>query len=315
MRVSLSESLNLLKNGQVVALPTETVYGLAAALDNPEAIKKIFQLKGRPSSNPLIIHVGSIESILPFITEAPPHFFDLAEKFWPGPLTIILPIHTELVPEIARAALPTAGFRIPSHPLTLELLHLSPPVVMPSANISGKPSSTHPAHVENDFGSDFPVLDGGPCKKGVESTILYFDGTHWKMGRLGAIEPDLFIPVLGYAPQVVLKQSGQLMELKQPICPGQLFRHYAPKAKLLTDPRYREEVKFILGFRERNYRGDAQVICLGSEQDPYEVAENLFDALRRLDLEGASSAWVDMDFPRAGLWMTIAERLERAMER
>lgn len=313
MRVSLSEAQSLLKEGQVVALPTETVYGLAALLDNPEAIKKIFLLKGRPSSNPLIIHVGTVEAIEHYAKDLPPRFFDLAENFWPGPLTLILPIIPERIPEIARAGLPTAGFRIPNHPLTLELLKVSPPLVMPSANISGSPSSTHPDHVEEDFGKQFPVLDGGACPKGVESTILYYDEGIWKVGRLGAIAAELFIPILGYQPLFDIKSTAQ----KRPICPGQLFRHYAPKAKLLIDPKEKYQAQFILGFRERNYLHEKEskikIICLGSEKDPYEVAENLFNALRRLDLEGASAAWIDMDFPRTGLWITIAERLERAM--
>lgn len=309
MRISLSQAISLLRSGQVVAVPTETVYGLAACLDQPAAIERIFALKRRPKANPLIIHVTNMEGTKPYVTQYPPKFAELSKTFWPGSLTCILPV-TANVPEVVRAGLSTAGFRVPDLQLTRELIKETGPLVMPSANLSGRPSATSPEHVEHDFGIYFPVLDGGACPKGVESTILLYQEEEWVIVRLGALPPEAFVEVLGYEPRVVKKTEGS-----QPLCPGQLFRHYAPKARLILGDREEiEDSHFILGFKERPYPKDKRVIILGSLSDPEEVAENLYRALRQLDEDGATKAWVDMDFPREGLWQTIAERLNRAGE-
>lgn len=308
MRVTLKEALNLLQNGEVVALPTETVYGLAAAINQPQAIRNIYKLKGRPSTNPLIIHVDAIKTIEAYVQEFPPKFYDLAEVFWPGPLTIILPVNEEIVPEIVRAGLPTGGFRIPNHPLIRELLKLSGPLVMPSANLSGKPSATDADHVEHDFGIEFPVLDGGSAAKGLESTILFYQGEHWVIGRMGAIEPEAFAAVLGYRPEFAGASD-------KPICPGQHFRHYAPKAEILLKKEELDQAKVILGYRERRYPEGKRVIFLGSKDDPAGVGENLYRVLRQLDQEHIDEVWVDMDIPAKGLWGTIEERLRRAAKK
>lgn len=311
MRISLSEAIDKLRHGQVIAVPTETVYGLAACLDQPHAIEQIFALKGRPRANPLIIHVVDKEAIRPYTSDEPSGFEALAQAFWPGALTCILPVNTSNVPAIARAGLPTAGFRVPAHPLTRALLKETGPLVMPSANLSGRPSATCAQHVEDDFGQDFPVLDGGNCPNGVESTILLYQNPEWVIVRLGALPAESFQVVLGYQPRVVLKASSEV----QPLCPGQLFRHYAPRAHLfLGNTEGLQQATFVLGFKERLYPPDKRLILLGSFTNPQEVAENLYHALRQLDQEGATLAWVDMDFPREGLWQTIAERLQRAGE-
>jgi L-threonylcarbamoyladenylate synthase len=309
MRISLHQATQALLQGQVVAVPTETVYGLAAPLNNEAAIKQIFALKGRPANNPLIIHIAKTSDIDPFITHLPPDFEVLAQHFWPGPLTLILPIKTDCVLSSVRAGLPTAGFRIPNHPVTLELLTATGPLVMPSANLSGKPSATDPQHVEDDFGLDFPVLEGGKCQKGVESTILCYQYDQWVIVRLGSLAPEVFQAVLGYQPVLVKTEKNQI-----PLCPGQLFRHYAPRAKLILDGSPPADIPFILGFKERLYPKNARLLILGSIHNPQEVAENLYNTLRQLDHENAALAWIDMEFPRTGLWLTIAERLKRAGE-
>jgi len=309
MRISLLQAISLLRTGQVIAVPTETVYGLAACLDCPEAIERIFELKKRPRSNPLIIHVADWLEIHHYATHYPPDFEKLALTYWPGPLTCILPVDAR-VPSLARAGLLTAGFRVPNLALTRQLIKAAGPLLMPSANLSGRPSATRPEHVEEDFGADFPVLDGGVCAKGLESTILLYQKSKWVIVRLGSLPAEKFTPILGYQPLFVQKEQGD-----QPLCPGQLFRHYAPRARLiLGDLTALVDSPFILGFRERDYPVSKRVIALGSLARPEEVAENLYQSLRQLDLEGASVAWVDMDFPREGLWQTIAERLIRAGE-
>jgi L-threonylcarbamoyladenylate synthase len=307
MRITLLQAIAMLRSGQVLAVPTETVYGLAACLTQPVTIERIFTLKGRPRANPLIIHVADWHEICHYTTHYPPGFEALAQTFWPGALTCILPVHSK-VPSIVRAGLPTAGFRVPDLALTRQLLQETGPLVMPSANLSGRPSATRPEHVEEDFGIDFPVLDGGICSKGVESTILFYQEPEWVVVRLGALAPEVFESVLGYQPRFVQKKEGA-----QPLCPGQLFRHYAPRARLILGGAAAiAEARFVLGFKERRYPVNKRIILLGSLSQPEEVAENLYQALRQLDQEGAAQAWVDMDFPRQGLWQTIAERLMRA---
>ena len=310
MRVELETAATLLLNGNVVGVPTETVYGLAAALTHPDAISHIFRLKGRPSNNPLIIHVADASQIAPFAKAFPEDFDLLARHFWPGPLTLILPIDTAKIPEKARAGLPTAAFRVPAHPLTKELLQKTGPLVMPSANLSGKPSSTCPQHVEADFGPTFPVLDGGPCKRGVESTILYYDGSQWEIIRQGALAQEAFSAVLGYLPKIAGKEEGEA-----PLCPGQLYRHYAPAAKLILTTEFQPSMEgVVIGFEGRAYPPACRLITLGPLSNPQRAAEALYAVLRRLDLEDISSAWVDMNFPPEGLWSTIAERLRKAAQ-
>jgi L-threonylcarbamoyladenylate synthase len=306
MRIDLDRAAALLKSG-VVAIPTETVYGLAASLHSPAAIEQLFVLKGRPRKNPLIIHVASLAEVKELATALPPDFEKLA-ALWPGPLTLILKADTKLIPSQVRAGLPTAAFRIPALPLARELLKKTGPLVAPSANLSGRPSSTEPKHVEEDFGKSFPVLDGGPCQKGLESTILSYGGPEahpaWRILRQGALPLETLTQVLGYPPEIVIPEAGQ-----NPECPGQLFRHYAPKATLTLQGN----AEVILGFKERTY--DLPVLLLGSLANAEEVAHNLYFVLRELDERGIQKARVDLDLPPHGLWLTLRERLLKALQK
>lgn len=305
MRLSLNEASKLLLNGHVVAVPTETVYGLAAALNQPKAIDTIFAIKRRPSGNPLIIHVPETKVIESFSRELPDRFHDLANVFWPGPLTMVLPIDTTKVPEKVRANLPTAAFRVPRHPVAHELLQRTGSLVMPSANLSGKPSATKPEHVEKDFGDHFPIVDGGGCKCGLESTIIYFNNSQWQIIRLGAIAPEQFLPILGYVPKIQINNG-------KAICPGQMYRHYAPNAYLRLCEKGEKLSEVVIGFSDRTYPKATRVITLGDTHNPEIVAEVLYSILRQLDQEGIMEAHVDMDFPSTGLWTTIRERLQKA---
>lgn len=308
MKISVEKACELLNNGQVVGVPTETVYGLAASLSHPEAIRKVFSLKGRPAKNPLIIHLYEAKQILNYIKEAPIGFKELAAAFWPGPMTLVLPVDVEVVPAIVRADLHTAAFRVPEHEMARQLLKMSGPLVMPSANLSGSPSSTSREHVEKDFGNEFPVLDGGECRKGLESTILFFDKARWVIVRQGALSPNYFEPILGYIPEI----AGKIQD-DAPLCPGQLYRHYAPKARLrLTGLPESNDV--VIGFENRSYPKGCRLISLGHSSDPDTAAQRLYDVLRRLDHEGVEAAWVDMNFVDTGLWLTLKERLQRAAQ-
>lgn len=300
MRVTLEEAAQLLKT-QVVAIPTETVYGLAASISSPDAINRIFSLKGRPRKNPLIIHLFSPDDIESYVESLPPSYDKLA-TLWPGPLTLILDVKVETIPSTVRANLRTAAFRIPALPLARDLLALTGPLVVPSANLSGRPSSTEASHVEQDFGLAFPVLDGGVCQNGLESTILSFSEGKWVVLRQGALPPEIFIPILGYAPVINVPKDPL-----NPECPGQLYKHYSPKARLSA-----LEGEVVVGFTERSY--PKPVINLGSLERPEEVAHHLYDALRKIDEQGYNTAQVDLNFPETGLWSTIRERLTKAMQ-
>ncbi len=308
MKVDVKRAAELLLRGEVVAVPTETVYGLAASLAHPLAIDKVFSLKKRPSQNPLIIHIAHLAHMLHFLKEQPPHFEDLTHKFWPGPLSLVLSVNEQLIPEKVRANLPTAAFRIPAHPTALALLELTGPLVMPSANLSGKPSATQSRHVEEDFGESLPLLEGGNCQQGLESTILIYHSAQWHIIRQGILSGEDFASLLGYTPTITLPHS-----LEKPLCPGQSFKHYAPQARLILCEKMPHELnEVILGFEEREYAGAAKVILLGSLSQAKTVSANLYTVLRQLDREKIEVIWVDFDLPYQGLWSTIRERLQRA---
>lgn len=308
MYISIDKAAELLKAGEVVAVPTETVYGLAASLDHPAAIKRIYELKGRPSSNPVIIHLSCLEEVHKYVLALPDEFSSLANAFWPGPLTIVLPANTTAVPEIVRAGLQTAAFRVPLHPIARDLLSRTGPLVMPSANLSGTPSSTLIEHVEKDFGRDFPVLTGTSSSLGLESTILIQLHGQWHIIRQGALAAADFEDVLGYQPPLRGTES-----YTAPLCPGQFFRHYAPKAKLILMKDFSlAHGEIILGFSDKTYPEGNRIIHLGSSSDPSEIAEKLYKTLRSLDENHISTALVDINLPKTGLYLTILERLYKA---
>jgi len=306
MLISVEKAVELLNNGQVVAVPTETVYGLAGSLSKPQAIDKVFALKGRPAKNPLIIHIHDIEQLRQYAAEYPPDFDKLIEHFWPGPLTVVLKINESTISSKARAGLPTAAFRMPKSKMALNLIKKTGPLVMPSANLSGRPSSTKPEHVEQDFGTDFPVLDGGSSVLGLESTILIFTENRWTIIRQGAISREQLEKILGYRPAI----SDEKRE--DPLCPGQMFRHYAPKANIVLDHAIMNWKGVVVGFSNRKYLLATKVYSLGQSSDPSQAAENLYAVLRQLDLDGIANAHIDDDFPETGLWATIRERLLKA---
>lgn len=304
MKIDLFEAKERLLKGDVVAIPTETVYGLAASIHQPHAIQKIFLLKGRPQDNPLIVHIASVNQALDLMLSIPEDFHELAERFWPGPLTLVVPAKIDRVPNVVRASLPTVALRFPSHPLAQELLKLTGPLVAPSANLSGRPSSTLPHHVEQDFGSSFPVLDGGASSSGLESTIL-IEKNGWVMGRKGAIPQEELMDWL-------IEDSATVSS--RPLCPGQYYRHYSPLAKLTTSSTYDGTPPVVLGFIERSYPGANEVIELGSLNHPEQIGASLYDKLRLLDRRNIPAAWVDLNFPKEGLLATIAERLYKSCQ-
>ncbi len=223
--LTIDLAAKLLREGGVVAFPTETVYGLGASVFNVGAIRRIFQVKGRPQDNPLIVHISSLEQLELIVQPPPPAFFRLAESFFPGPLTILLP-KLDSVPAIVSAGLPQIGVRMPAHNMARELIEKVGPLVAPSANLSGKPSSTCAEHVWNDFGDKIDgVVDGGPCSLGIESTVIALSPQP-QILRPGSVTQAQLETVLGSSFSLAEGRS------EKPLSPGMKYRHYAPKAKV-----------------------------------------------------------------------------------
>lgn len=308
MKITVKDAAIKLNKKEVVAIPTETVYGLAASITHEEAIKKIFSLKNRPLTNPLIIHISHISQLKDFLEPLSEEVQKLMDKFWPGSLTFILPLSKNAqISSLITANLPTVAVRMPNQKDTLELINMIGPIVAPSANRSGYPSSTLISHVEQDFGDSFPVLNSETICAGLESTIIAYEDGIWKIAREGAILASDLGEILGYRPLSLSKKE-------KPICPGQHFRHYAPNAKLIL--KSYEELQnlegVIVGFTERNYHKATQLIYLGSLSNSLDLQTNLYKTLRFLDEKGISTAYVDIDFPSDDRSQILKHRMEKA---
>lgn len=224
MIVDVQTAAKLLQSGDVVALPTETVYGLAADASNVVALQKIFDLKQRPADNPLIIHVSNIRQALQLADTDSDDFSRLTNAFWPGPLTMVLLKKPEVL-DIITAGLGTVAVRMPDHPKTLAVIEKAGPVAAPSANRSGRPSPTRPDHVTDDFGDDIPIVDGGNCTVGIESTVLDLSGDQPAILRPGKVTANQIEEVLGK--KILQEPSGEDQTRRSP---GTRYSHYKPKA-------------------------------------------------------------------------------------
>ena len=230
----LLEAAALLQQGKVVGIPTETVYGLAADARNPEAVRQIFAAKGRPADNPLIVHIAEMQALEQVAAVVPPLAVKLAERFWPGPLTMILPKRSD-IPEITSGGLDTVGIRMPSHPVARALILLSGvPIAAPSANISGYPSPTTAQHVMRDMhGKIAAVVDGGGCSVGVESTVIALENDDTvRILRPGYVTKEMLEEIV---PQVTLDPAilHQLKEGQTVRSPGMKYQHYSPQAHVI----------------------------------------------------------------------------------
>ena len=290
-----SVAAELIKNGDLVAIPTETVYGLGADGLNPEAVAKIFIAKGRPQDNPLILHIADAVDMEKFCHDIPQVAYTLAEKFWPGPLTMVLPAK-DIVPKCTTAGLPTVAVRCPDNAVTRELIRLAGvPIAAPSANISGKPSTTTAQHVLHDHdGRIAAIVDGGPCRVGVESTIIDLTDERPRLLRPGGITPEQLIAVLGdlVVDKAVTAQIDKDAVVK---APGMKYRHYAPQCQVLIVAGCREKAADYI---RKHYESGDRVLCFeeelplyedcnplayGKEADLKSLSAGLFAALRILD--------------------------------
>ncbi|OBX27258.1 translation factor SUA5 [Gelidibacter algens] len=309
----IAKAVEILNNQDVVAIPTETVYGLAGNMYSEKAIRKIFEIKQRPLFNPLIVHIHSIAQIDDIAREFPDKAKVLAKAFWPGPLTLVLK-KKKSVPDVITAGRDTVAIRIPNHPVTLSLLkNLSFPLAAPSANPFGSISPTSAMHVEGYFKNTLSmILEGGDCKNGIESTIIGFENDEAVLYRLGSIPIEDIKHVIGEVKVKNKKESA-------PNAPGMLARHYAPKTKtyLVEDAEhfvkaYSDKKIGVLRFdKEMKSSNIEHVEVLSKKGDLTEAASNLYNALHKLD-----TLHLDMivaeKFPDFGLGASINDRLERA---
>lgn len=288
---SIAEAARLILAGKPVAVPTETVYGLAADATNPEAVARIYEAKGRPSFNPLIVHVPDLataQRIGDFSEDA----LSLARQYWPGPLTIVVPLRSNArIASLVTAGLSTVGLRIPDHPAMEALLRASGrPLAAPSANASGSISPTRAEHVLKSLGGRIPlIIDGGQTKRGIESTIVAATGGPLRLLRRGPIEVDAE-PV-----------SSSTIE-----APGQLASHYAPSKPLRLEATQADEDEYLIGFGD--FGGDAS---LSNSGDLVEAASRLFDLLHEADASARARIAV-APVPDEGLGAAINDRLRRA---
>ncbi|MEQ9314319.1 MAG: L-threonylcarbamoyladenylate synthase [Henriciella sp.] len=299
---AIARAATCLRGGGLVAMPTETVYGLAGDATNPAAVARIYEVKERPVFNPLIAHVASADAAFmqgDFSDAAK----SLADAFWPGPLTFVVhAVEATTVCDLARAGLPTLALRVPAHPVAQALLgQVGVPLVAPSANPSGRISPTKAAHVSADLGEkiDF-ILDGGPCDVGLESTVIDARSDTPVLLRPGAISGEQIDAIWPG-----LRLGG---DHDAPISPGQLLRHYAPNARLRLNAETVQEGEVLLGF------GAVEAAAnLSPSGNLAEAAANLFSMLRQLDT--ANNRIAVSPIPRTGLGIAINDRLERAANR
>ncbi len=308
----------LLKNNEVVAVPTETVYGLAANAMNVEAVRKIFAAKGRPQDNPLILHIGSFDMLHDITDNIPPLAYSLAEAFWPGPLTMIFR-RKENVPAETCGGLDTAAVRMPDNDFTRKLIEeCGFPLAAPSANTSGLPSPTSAAHVFMDMKGKIPmIIDGGECSCGVESTVVTFENESIRILRPGAVTPEM----LREFAEVII-DNGVLKQLspdERVMSPGMKYKHYSPKAEVyIVDGTDEQFTKFIAALTD-----DKTAVLCGNEALPEHIirlpygssaeeqGENLFASLRKADELGCKAVYVRSP-DTEGFGLAVYNRLLRA---
>ena len=318
---SLDEAAKLLKNGEVVGIPTETVYGLGANALDEDAVRKIFTAKGRPADNPLIVHISDMDMIKPLVTEIPELAYRCAEEFWAGPLTMILP-KSDIIPDVTSGGLDTVGIRMPSHKTARAVIKKCGfPIAAPSANLSGSPSPTTAGHVFNDMNGRIPaIIDGGFSAVGVESTVISFENGAIRILRPGFVSAEDLKEI---TPDVII-DKGVVAQLEKGAIarsPGMKYKHYAPKADItIIDAsldafrayvrKNADEDCVCLTFGEDDCEGlDVKSLCYG--QTDAQQAHFLFDRLRELDEMGAKKAFARCP-SKEGVGLAVYNRLLRA---
>ncbi|NCE64001.1 threonylcarbamoyl-AMP synthase [Pseudoflavonifractor sp. 524-17] len=313
----------VLRSGGLLGIPTETVYGLGANGLDPAAVAAIFRAKGRPQDNPLILHIPCADWLEQYCVQVPPSAYALAERFWPGPLTMVLR-RRAIVPDAVTAGLDTVGMRCPAHPVCRAILSAAGvPAAAPSGNTSGRPSPTTAAHMLEDMeGKIDAIVDGGPCQVGVESTIVDLTAAPPRLLRPGGVTLEQLQQVLG--PVAVDPAVLRLMRAgEQPKAPGMKYRHYAPKAPVTV---VRGEPGRSAAYIAAHLTADSGVICFDEYRDRFpgcnveaigpageaaEHARRVFDALRAFDRTPVTRIWAQCP-PVEGIGLAVSNRLNKA---
>lgn len=319
----ITQAAQLLQENEVVAFPTETVYGLGANAFSDDAVQKIFLAKGRPSDNPLIVHIASKDKLNEIVKDIPDYVYKLVDAFWPGPLTFILPKKGELLSTYVTAGLETVGVRMPNHPIALELIkEANVPIAAPSANRSGKPSPTLASHVYHDLnGKISGLVDGGPTGVGVESTVLDCTTTIPTILRPGGITKEQIETIVGE----VKVDKALIEEGHAPKSPGMKYTHYSPNAPVVIVDGSEEflqkqmnhfmqegkKVGLLTTVEGLNKYKVHKVIACGNRADLQTVASQLYDVLRKFDEEDVDLI-VSESFPQFGVGEAIMNRLLKA---
>jgi len=306
---NIAKAVEVLRSGECIGFPTETVYGLAADGLNPEAVTRIFEIKQRPSFDPLILHLADPDQLNEVVSDVTPLARQLADAFWPGALTLILP-RQECVPDVVTSGLDTVAVRCPEHPVAREILQaFGGPLAAPSANRFGRISPTTPQAVEAELGDAVAlIVDGGPCQRGLESTIVDCTESSPRIARQGAISQEEIEAVVG--PVETMRQDGP------PSAPGMLQNHYAPRTVLyLSDSPYHPEMaaRTEHGYLVLQLHGPPQrtVLELSSTGNLPEAGQRLFSLMREADARGYRSI-IAFPIPDQGLGRAINDRLEKA---
>jgi L-threonylcarbamoyladenylate synthase len=320
----IKRAVSVLKAGGLVAFPTETVYGLGADARSSEAVQKIFAAKGRPPTNPLIVHVAGVAMAKLYAMEWPDSARRLAQRYWPGPLTLVLPRYRTIAPEVS-AGLDTVGLRMPNHPLALELIQrFDGPIAAPSANRSNHLSPTTAQHVREELGDGVDlILDGGPCRVGIESTVLDLTGTRPVILRPGGITRAQIEKIIG-----PIDVKDMVTEVTTPASsPGQHETHYSPRA-----PAYRftrDQIEIVLRDANDPAKAPAAILFFGdvpesarrmtfnglsqTSTSPRTYARQIYGMLRQLDQLNPDRIFVEMP-PEEPEWVAVRDRLTRATQ-
>lgn len=317
---ALAKSAELLKNGQVVGIPTETVYGLAANAFDENAVKKIFEAKGRPSDNPLIVHISKFEDLAPLVKEIPEKVRVLANKFWPGPLTMIMK-KSKRISNTVSGGLDTVAIRMPKSESARAIIeNCGLPLAAPSANLSGSPSPTNAKYVFDDMNGRIPlIIDGGSCEIGVESTVISFAEEPPRLLRPGGVTLEEMTALIG---EIVVDDAvlNKLEEGKTAASPGMKYKHYAPRADITLIKSNFENFKTLCESEENItalvFDGEDKIlscptVTYGKENDGSSQSARLFDALRELDEMGAGKVYARCPDTK-GMGLAVYNRLIRA---
>lgn len=320
---AIQQAAKLLQEGEIVAIPTETVYGIAASAYNGKAVSAIFEAKGRPQDNPLIVHIDSLEMLDGLVSKVPEGAYKLAKAFWPGPLTIIMPRGEKVADEVC-AGLDTVAIRMPSHPVAHAVITASGlPLAAPSANLSGSPSPTTADYVMQDMNGRLPlILDGGECQVGVESTVITLAAEQPMLLRPGYITKEQLEEVLGCEVLLSGAITEKLKEGETARSPGMKYKHYAPKAEVIIVrgefeaykayvQAHLDEADHCLCFAGEGEKLPLPCVEYGAAESGADQAHHLFTALRQLDEMGSGRVFARC--PRTtGVSLAVYNRLLRA---